>query len=64
MDIEETRSAYLRATEPDVEELKQENTRLKLELDALQQKCERIISTFENSVEAVLRVAREGRSED
>lgn len=63
MDVEEMRKAYLRALGHSSEDLIQENTRLKLEINALQQKLERLISTFESSVESVLRVAREGKSE-
>ena len=58
------RDAYLRATQPQQhEELINENEELKAELNALQQRYNRILTDLQNSVESVLRIAREGKSE-
>jgi len=58
------RQAYLRAIEPDAEEdLSKENERLKAELDALQQRHNRVLTALQDSVDSVLRIAREGKSE-
>jgi len=64
MDIDAMRQAYLRAIEPDAEEdLSKENERLKAELDALQQRHNRVLTALQDSVDSVLRIAREGKSE-
>lgn len=58
------RDAYLRATQTQQhEELINENEELKAELYALQQRYNRILTDLQNSVESVLRIAREGKSE-
>jgi len=65
VDIEATRQAYLRATQPEktYEELAEENTRLRTELEALQKRNERIITAIQDNVDAILRIAREGKTD-
>lgn len=46
-----------------VQELIDENTRLKQQLYALQKKQDAVLSTLQDSVESILRLAREGKSE-
>ena len=46
-----------------VQELIDENTRLKQQLYALQKKQNAVLSTLQDSVESILRLAREGKSE-
>lgn len=62
-DFEEMKNAYLRALDPNTYELQKENERLKAELDALRTKYNRVLTTLQDSVELVLRVAREGKAE-
>ena len=62
-DFEEMKNAYLRALDPDIHELQKENEHLKAELDALRTKYNRVLTTLQDSVESVLRVAREGKTE-
>lgn len=65
VDIEATRQAYLRAigSEKTKDELEEENTNLRNELDALQKRHERIITAIQDTVDAVLRIAREGKTD-
>lgn len=64
MDSEAWREAYLRAIEtPQYEDLRKENDQLKADLDVLQQRLNRILTALQDSVESVLRIAREGKSE-
>lgn len=62
-DFEEMKNAYVRALTPDYQELKKENERIKNELHALHQKYERVLVALQDSVESVLRVAREGKTD-
>lgn len=62
-DFEEMRNAYMRALSPDYKDIKDENEKLKVELHALQQRHERVLSALQASIERVLRVAREGKTE-
>ena len=61
--FDEMKNAYLRALDPLYTELQKENERLKAELDALQNKYNRVLTTMQDSIESVLRVAREGKTE-
>lgn len=49
--------AYLRATEQD------EVSKLKQELHALQTRYDRVLIMLQDSIDAILRVAREGKTE-
>jgi|LauGreDrversion4_2_1035121.scaffolds.fasta_scaffold70285_5 ABC-type phosphate transport system auxiliary subunit len=62
-DFEEMKSALMRALDDTHHELKKENERLKAELNALQQRYDRVLITLQDSVEHILRVAREGKTE-
>ena len=46
-----------------VQELIEENTRLKQQLYALQKKQDAVLSSLQDSVDSILRLAREGKSE-
>jgi len=65
VDIEATRQAYLRAIgeEKTHEQLNEENTRLRTELETLQKRHERIITAIQDNVDAILRIAREGKTD-
>jgi hypothetical protein len=58
VDIEETRQAYLRALDP---QLQNDYEQLKTDYEALKKRHERVLVAVEHSVEAVLRIAREGK---
>lgn len=63
MDIEATRQAYLRAVGlEDTDALRKEYEELKAEYYALKARYDRIVNAVENSVETVLRIAREGKT--
>lgn len=63
MDIDATRQAYLRAIGfEDENALRKEYEELKAEYQALKARYERIVNAVENSVETVLRIAREGKT--
>lgn len=62
-DFDEMRSAYIRALDPEYKDIKEQNEKLKVELDALQKKYNRVLTALQDSVESVLRVAREGKTE-
>lgn len=47
-----------------VEVLTQENFQLKKELNALNERYDRMLSTLQDSIETVLRVAREGKADN
>lgn len=66
MNFEDMRAAYLSALgmgDTTVQDLLDENERLKKEVYALHEKNDRILTTLQDSVEAVLRIAREGKSD-
>lgn len=64
MDISENRQAYLRAIEQEpLANLQDDYAKLKADYEALQIRYERVLDTAQRSYEAVLRVAREGKSE-
>lgn len=65
MDSDEFRNAYLRAflQTPQEQILIEENKRLKADLYALQTKYNRVLNDLQNSIDSVLRIAREGKSE-
>jgi cell division protein FtsB len=66
MNFEDMRAAYLRALAIDTktyEELKEENEALKRENHALQEKNDRIVSLLQSTLDGVLRIAREGKSD-
>ena len=46
------------------EDLIEENNKLKARLNTLQQRYDMLIISVENSVEAILRIAREGKSDE
>jgi len=57
--------AYINATSLDlVEVLTEENFQLKKELNALNERYDRMLSTLQDSIETVLRVAREGKADN
>ena len=57
--------AYNNAVSLDlVEVLTQENFQLKKELNALNERYDRMLSTLQDSIETVLRVAREGKADN
>lgn len=59
------RKAYLSAMGyTSEEELIEETNKLKAKLNALQQRYDMLIISVENSVEAILRIAREGKSDE
>lgn len=63
-DFSEMKKAYLNAIGfQDADELTEENTRLKHELEALQTRFDRVIHSLQDSIDSVLRVAREGKSD-
>ena len=65
MDFEEMSKAYINATSLDlVEVLTEENFQLKKELNALNERYDRMLSTLQDSIETVLRVAREGKADN
>jgi len=65
MDFEEMSKAYINATSLDlVEVLTEENFQLKKELNALTERYDRMLSTLQDSIETVLRVAREGKADN
>ena len=65
MDFEEMSKAYNNAISLDlVEVLTQENFQLKKELNALNERYDRMLSTLQDSIETVLRVAREGKADN
>ena len=65
MDTHEMRKAYLSAMGyTSEEELIEETNKLKAKLNALQQRYDMLIISVENSVEAILRIAREGKSDE
>lgn len=47
-----------------VEVLTEENFQLKKELNALNERYERVLSSLQDSIETVLRVAREGKADN
>ena len=62
MDIDEVRDAYLRAIGfEDADALRKDYEELKAEYNALKARYERIVDAVEHSVEAVLKIAREGK---
>lgn len=65
VDIEATRQAYLRAIGEDktYQELVDENARLRIELETLHKQNERIITAIQDNVDAILRIAREGKTD-
>lgn len=62
-DFEEMKSALMRALDDTHHELEKENEKLKAELNVLQQRYDRVLVTLQESVEHILRVAREGKTE-
>jgi hypothetical protein len=65
MDNYEMKKAYLSAMGYTSEEdLIEENNKLKARLNTLQQRYDMLIISVENSVEAILRIAREGKSDE
>jgi regulator of replication initiation timing len=63
-DSDDLRKMYLSAIGyVDTKELIEENTRLKNELDALQKRLDRILLSMQDSIDSILRVAREGKSD-
>jgi hypothetical protein len=65
MDTHEMKKAYLSAMGYTTEEdLIEENNKLKARLNTLQQRYDMLIISVENSVEAILRIAREGKSDE
>ena len=59
------KKAYLSAMGYTTEEdLIEENNKLKARLNTLQQRYDMLIISVENSVEAILRIAREGKSDE
>lgn len=65
MDSYEMKKAYLSAMGyTSEEELIEENNKLKAKLNTLQQRYDMLIISVENSVEAILRIAREGKSDE
>jgi hypothetical protein len=65
MDFDEMSKAYINATSLDlVEVLTEENFQLKKELNALNERYDRMLSTLQDSIETVLRVAREGKADN
>ncbi len=57
--------AYNNATSLNlVEVLTEENFQLKKELNALNERYERVLSSLQDSIETVLRVAREGKADN
>jgi len=65
MDFDEMSKAYSNATSLDlVEVLTEENFQLKKELNALNERYDRMLSTLQDSIETVLRVAREGKADN
>lgn len=63
-DTDDLRKMYLSAIGyVDTKELIEENTRLKNELDALQKRFDRILLSMQDSIDSILRVAREGKSD-
>lgn len=65
MDFKEMSKAYINATSLDlVEVLTEENFQLKKELNALNERYDRMLSTLQDSIETVLRVAREGKADN
>lgn len=64
MDFEETRKAYLRALGSDTtEDLQRKYETLKVEHSALQHKHQRVLDAVQDSIDAILRIAREGKTE-
>lgn len=64
MDIEETRQAYLRALGyEDIDALRNDYAQLKSDYEALQQRHNRVLDALQSSVEAILRIAREGKTD-
>lgn len=64
MDTEETRQAYLRALGyEDIDALRNEHAQLKADYEALQQRHNRVLDALQSSVEAILRIAREGKTD-
>lgn len=65
VDIEATRQAFLRAIGEDktYQELADENARLRIELETLHKQNERIITAIQDNVDAILRIAREGKTD-
>jgi hypothetical protein len=65
MDFDEMSKAYDNATSLNiVEVLTEENFQLKKELNALNERYERVLSSLQDSIETVLRVAREGKADN
>jgi hypothetical protein len=65
VDFDEMSKAYINATSLDlVEVLTEENFQLKKELNALNERYDRMLSTLQDSIETVLRVAREGKADN
>jgi hypothetical protein len=65
MDFDEMSKAYNNATSLNiVEVLTEENFQLKKELNALNERYERVLSSLQDSIETVLRVAREGKADN
>jgi len=58
VDTDETKQAYLRAVGYKTHE---DYVQLKAEYEALKKRYERILVAVEHSIEAVLRIAREGK---
>ena len=63
MDFEAMREAYLRASNNEEQTLQQQYEQLKYEYDALLQRFNRVLDAVQNSTEAILRVAREGKTD-
>ena len=64
MDVEETRKAYLRALgHEDIDAIRNEYAQLKAEYEALQQRHNRVLDALQGSVDAILRIAREGKTD-
>ena len=57
------REAYLRASNNEEQTLQQQYEQLKYEYDALLQRFNRVLDAVQNSTEAILRVAREGKTD-
>jgi hypothetical protein len=65
VDFDEMSKAYINATSLNlVEVLTEENFQLKKELNALNERYDRMLSTLQDSIETVLRVAREGKADN
>lgn len=64
MDFEEMKKACLNALDHETtDELQQRYDALRIEHDALQQRYQRILDAVQDSIDAILRIAREGKTE-